>query len=63
MEEASVLVDSVAAFVHGPVMAAAEENQVRERRLPAASPVADVMSVDEPVVLAAGEAAAAVART
>jgi len=45
------------------MMAAAEENQVRERRLPAASPVADVMSVDEPVVLAAGEAAAAVART
>jgi hypothetical protein len=44
-------------------MAAAEEHEISERRLAAASPVTDMVRVDEAAVLAAGEPAAAVARS
>jgi hypothetical protein len=53
--------DAVAALVHEPVMAPAEQHEVLEARLAAAAPVADVMRIDEEPVLTAREAAAAVA--
>jgi hypothetical protein len=43
------------------VMTAAEQDEVVERGLSTACPVLDVMRIDESVVFAAGEAAAAVA--
>jgi hypothetical protein len=43
------------------VVAAAEEDEVREAGLAALGPMSDVVAVDEAAVLAAGEAAASVA--
>jgi len=63
VEEPSFAVDPVTPLVDGTVMAAAEQDQVAERRLASESPVVDVVGVDEPPVLATGEAATPVARS
>jgi len=49
--------------VHETVMAAAEQHEILECRLTAARPVADVVRVDEPAVLATWEATPAVSRS
>ena len=52
--------DSMSILVHGAVMVAAQQDQIRECRRAALGPVVDVMRLDEPV-LAAWEAARLVA--
>lgn len=61
IEETSRVVDSIPAFVNRAMVSAAEEHEVSQRCLTALRPVTDVVGVDEPAVLAAWEAAAAVA--
>ena len=53
--------DRAATFVDEPVMAAAEQDEVVDAGLASMRPVVDVVGVDETVVLAPREAAAAVA--
>jgi hypothetical protein len=48
--------------VYEPVVVAAEQDEVVQTGLTALGPVADVMGIDEPPPLAAGELAASVAR-
>src|SRR5207247_1724671 len=60
--EAAMLVDAVAAFVDEPMVVTAKQQQVLHRRRSAAGPVVDVVGVEEAPVLAAGEAAASIAR-
>jgi hypothetical protein len=50
----------VAALVHEPMVAPAEQDKVVKPRFTAVSPVADVVRIHKPLVLAPGEAAAAV---
>ena len=58
----SVAREPVATFVHEPMVKAAQRDEVAELRLPAISPVLDVMAFREARAIAAREAAAAVAR-
>ena len=58
--EASLVVDRAAALVHGAMVAATEQGEIRERGGAAVRPVTDVMSLSE-ANTAAREAAAAVA--
>ena len=58
---AMLVFDSEAALVHEPVVATAEQEQVRQLRLAAVRPVLDVVGVDESALGAAGKATAAVA--
>ncbi len=60
-EVASAPLDREPALVNEPVVVPAELHQVVERRLPAARPVLEVMGIDEPSAIAAGESASAVA--
>jgi hypothetical protein len=53
--EPEVLVDAVAALVDEPVVAWAEEDEVRQARLAASRPVAYVMGVDESLVSQPGK--------
>lgn len=54
--------DPIAAFVDEPVVAATKEHEIVDLRVSSVRPVPNVVRVDEPAVLAAGEAASAVAR-
>lgn len=58
--EARPLVDVPAAFVDELVVAAAEQDEIREGGGATAGPVVEVVGVEEAAVVAAGEAAAAV---
>ena len=58
--EARPLVDVPAAFVDEAVVAAAEQDEVREGGGAASGPVVEVVGVEEATVVAAGEAAASV---
>jgi hypothetical protein len=59
--EALSPVEVPAALVYEPVVAAAEQHQVSERGGATARPVVEVVGIEEAAVLAAGEAAAAIA--
>ena len=54
-----VALDAVAAFVHQRVMPGAQQHQVREAGFAVVRPMLDVMTVQEAVVVAARESAAA----
>src|SRR5207245_5684823 len=59
IEEPSLFVDGIAALVHRAMVAAAEQDEVVERRRAAVSPMLHMVRVDEAAILATGEAAAA----
>ena len=61
MGAGGVRVDAQAAFVHLPVMEAAQGRQVGQLRLAALGPVMHLVPVDVPAVRAAGEDAPFVA--
>ena len=54
--------DAEAALVHQPVMLAAQQDEIADRGFAAIRPVANMMRIDEAVMVAARKAAAAVAR-